>query len=59
HLTGYYRSLGVRGMKQTERYKRVARALIRRFYRDITVVAAHETETRHAGNPEPVPAGRE
>lgn len=57
HLTGYYRSLGARGMKQTERYKRVARALVRRLYRDLKAVAEHEAETRHEGNPEPAPAG--
>jgi hypothetical protein len=35
HLTGYYRSLKARGMKQIELYKRVARALLRRFYKDL------------------------
>ncbi|MDA3948494.1 MAG: IS110 family transposase [Spirochaeta sp.] len=59
HLTGYYRSLKARGMKQTELYKRVARALVRRFYRDLKAVAAQETETRHEGNPEPEPAGND
>lgn len=57
HLTGYYRSLKARGMKQTELYKRVARALVRRFYRDLQAVAAQEMKTRHEGNPEPEPAG--
>jgi transposase len=56
HLTGYYRSLGSRGMKQTERYKRVARALVRRFYRDLKSIAAEEeSTTRHEGKPESVP----
>lgn len=59
HLTGYYRSLKARGMKQTELYKRVARALVRRFYRDLKAVAAQEAETRHEGNPEPEPAGND
>jgi len=59
HLTGYYRSLKARGMKQTERYKRVARALVRRFYRDLKAVAEQEAETRHEGNPEPEPAGND
>lgn len=57
HLSGYYRSLKARGMKQTETYKRVARALVRRFYRDLKAVAAQETEMRHEGNPKPEPAG--
>ena len=56
HLTGYYRSLKAKGMKQTELYKRVARALVRRFYRDLKVVAAHEMRTRQEGIPEPEPA---
>jgi transposase len=59
HLTGYYRSLKARGMKQTELYKRVARALARRFYRDLKAVVLEETETRHEGNPEPTPAGND
>lgn len=59
HLTGYYRSLKARGMKQTELYKRVARALVRRFYRDLKAVAMQETETRHEGNPEHTPAGND
>ena len=59
HLTGYYRSLKARGMKQTELYKRVARALVRRFYRDLKAVAVQEAETRHEGNPEPDPAGND
>ncbi len=59
HLTGYYRSLKARGMKQTELYKRVARTLVLRFYRDLKTVAAQETETRHEGNPEHAPAGND
>jgi transposase len=59
HLTGYYRSLVSKGMKPTERYKRVARALVRRFYRDLKTIAASEvSETRYEGKPEPVPAER-
>ena len=57
HLTGYYRSLKARGMKQTELYKRVARALVRRFYRDLKAMAEQAAKTRHESNPEPEPAG--
>ena len=46
-------------MKQTELYKRVARALVRRFYRDLKAVAAQEMKARHEGNPEPEPAGND
>lgn len=59
HLTGYYRSLGSKGMKQTERYKRVARALVRRFYRDLKMIAASEEyEERYEGKPIPMSAER-
>jgi len=58
HLTGYYRSLRSRGMKPTEVYKRVARALVRRFYRDLTIIREQEEkETRREGNSEPSPTG--
>lgn len=54
HHTGYYRSLKARGMKQTEMYKRVARALVRRFYRDLLMITELEKEeTRYKGNPKP------
>ena len=59
HLTGYYRSLKARGMKQTEVYKRVARALVRRFYRDLKAVAEQEGKAKREGNPEPTPAGND
>jgi transposase len=35
HLAGYYRNLVKGGMKQTEARKRVARALVRVFFRDL------------------------
>jgi transposase len=55
HLTGYYRSLKARGMKQIELYKRVARALLRRFYKDLKTTEHRVAKTRHEGNPKPTP----
>ena len=38
HLTAYYRSLMKRGMSNTEAYKRIGRALARRFYRGLSAL---------------------
>lgn len=51
HLSGYYRHLRAKGMKQTEAYRRVGRALVRRFYRDLKQVKRKQNgEARHEGN---------
>lgn len=50
HLSGYYRHLRAKGMKNTEAYKRVGRALVRRFYRDLKEVKRQEKEVKHEGN---------
>ena len=51
HLTGYYRMLRDKGMKNTEAYKRIGRALIRRFFRDLmSVKIIEEEKTRCEGN---------
>ena len=39
HLTGYYKNLVKGGMKKTEAHKRVARALVRVFFRELSTVA--------------------
>ncbi len=51
HLTGFYRMLRDKGMKNTEAYKRVGRALIRRFFRDLmSVKIIEDDKTRCKGN---------
>ena len=55
HLSGYYRHLRSEGMRHSEAYKRVGRALIRVFYRELMSVAQNEAQARHEGNPEPLP----
>jgi transposase len=55
HLTGYYRHLRSQGMKNTEAYKRVARSLVRVFYRELLNAATNDSTARHEGNPEPSP----
>jgi hypothetical protein len=42
-------------MKQIELYKRVARALLRRFYKDLKTTEHRVAKTRHEGNPKPTP----
>ena len=49
-LSGYYHHLRANGMKNTEAYKRVGRALVRRFYRDLKEVKREEGTVRHEGN---------
>jgi len=44
HLNGYCRNLIKGGMKVTEAYKRVARALARRFFRQLTSLHQEERE---------------
>lgn len=45
HLAGFYRALRSRGLSHFEVYKRVARALIRRFYRDLRSVTLAQKES--------------
>jgi len=47
HLSGYCRNLIKGGMKVTEAYKRVARALARRFFRQLTFL--HQAEREDEG----------
>ncbi len=56
HLNGYYGHLCAKGMKHTEAYRRVARALVRRLYRDLKEVKRQPNkEARHEGNRTTVP----
>ncbi len=48
HLSGYCRNLIKGGMKVTEAYKRVARALARRFFRQLTSLHQAEREDERA-----------
>jgi len=45
HLSAYYRMLVARGMSITEAYKRVARALVRVFYRELTELVTDSAKT--------------
>ena len=45
HLTGYHRNLVKDGMNKTESYKRVARALVRIIFRDLTSLIDNDDVT--------------
>ncbi|MCF7914737.1 MAG: IS110 family transposase [Spirochaetaceae bacterium] len=55
HLTGFYRSIRARGMTNSEAYKRVSRALARRFYRDLVSVKKEIEKMEYEGNQETIP----
>jgi transposase len=55
HLTGFYRSIRARGMTNSEAYKRVGRALVRRFYRDLVEIKKESEKMEYEGNQETIP----